>query len=298
MRPPSATFENVARFLLNPRNVPLGDDNIVLNARARRHFTAPFPGPVSIKSVVRGEGRWKTAEGEFLVDTSNLLILNQDQEYSLTIDNSEPVETLCVFFRPDFIHDAARSSQTTDAVLLDDPFSSKAHAFAERTHPVDTDLGRCLRSLRSRLRADPDPLWLDARLFEISGCLAAMTLDARQRAATIPATRASTRDELFRRASRARTWLDAHFDEDVDLEQAARSACLSTHHFHRVFTRVFGITPHRYLVERRMARALHLLRATKRPVIEICAIVGFTSLGSFSTLFRERFGVPPGRVRN
>jgi transcriptional regulator GlxA family with amidase domain len=47
-----------------------------------------------------------------------------------------------------------------------------------------------------------------------------------------------------------------------------------------------------------MARALHLLRATKRPVIEICAAVGFTSPGSFSALFRERFGVPPGRVRN
>jgi len=288
----------MAKLLLNPRNLTLGSENILLSATARRHFTAPFPGPLSVKTVVRGEGRWKTTEGDFLVNPSNLLILNQHQEYSLTIDSPQPVETFCLFFRPGFIQDAAYAARTSSGNLLDEPLLSAPFAFAERTLPAVSDLGQRLRLLHDALPANPEPLWLEAQLFNLASSLVDLTLDARRRAAALPAARPSTREELFRRVGRARAFMAAHFQDDsISVEQAARAACLSPYHFQRVFHRAFGITPHRYIVDLRLARALHLLRTTHLPVIDVCADVGFTSLGSFSTLFRARFGITPARAR-
>jgi len=252
----------MARLLLNPRNPPFGEDNILLHGLARRHFARGVRAPLSVKTVIRGEGRWKTTEGEFLVDSSNLLVVNQDQEYSLTIDAAEPVET-----------------------------------FRERTHPGNTPVRRRLLAIHAA-GPNPEPLWLDAQMFAIAGEMRQLVADERSKTAGIRAVKASTRDELFRRASRAKAWLDTHFEEEAGIEQAARDACLSPFHLHRVFTRAFGVTPHRYVVEKRLARAAHLLSATRMPVAEVCAAVGFQSPGSFSTLFRTRFGVTPARARN
>ena len=83
----------------------------------------------------------------------------------------------------------------------------------------------------------------------------------------------------------------------ITLEQAAQHACLSPFHFHRLFTRTFGETPHGYLTRLRMERARQLLLGTELPVTEICLEVGYSSLGTFSRRFHERFGSAPSEYR-
>jgi AraC-like DNA-binding protein len=48
---------------------------------------------------------------------------------------------------------------------------------------------------------------------------------------------------------------------------------------------------------RRIERAMALLRGTDRSVTAICMDVGFTSLGTFSTRFKELVGVSPSAYR-
>ena len=78
---------------------------------------------------------------------------------------------------------------------------------------------------------------------------------------------------------------------------AARVAGLSPYHFHRMFKRAFGETPMQCLQARRLDAARRLLSSSDRPVTLICFDVGFESLGSFSWLFRRRFGLSPRRFR-
>ena len=77
----------------------------------------------------------------------------------------------------------------------------------------------------------------------------------------------------------------------------AREAFASEAHFIRSFRAAFGETPHRYLQRRRVERAKELLRATGDSVTEISLAVGFRSLGSFSTTFRELAGASPSGYR-
>ncbi len=73
---------------------------------------------------------------------------------------------------------------------------------------------------------------------------------------------------------------------------------MSKYHFTRRFAAAYGETPMRYLTKRRVERAQDLLRSANLTVTEICMMVGFTSLGSFSARFRELVGETPTQYRD
>jgi AraC-like DNA-binding protein len=104
-------------------------------------------------------------------------------------------------------------------------------------------------------------------------------------------------EDLNRRLLRARDAMDRSYAEPLDVRAVAAVACLSEAHFIRSFRVCFGETPHRYLQRRRVERSMFLLRETGRAVTDICFDVGFTSLGTFSRMFREIVGEAPSRYR-
>ena len=95
----------------------------------------------------------------------------------------------------------------------------------------------------------------------------------------------------------ARDRVDSAYAEPLDLAALAATAGMSKCHFHRLFTATYGITPAAYLSQRRVERAQDLLRATNLSVTEVCHAVGFSSLGSFSSRFREITGETPSHFQ-
>src|SRR2546426_4927825 len=96
---------------------------------------------------------------------------------------------------------------------------------------------------------------------------------------------------------RAKDLADARYFERLGVDDLARAAGLSRAHFSREFRRAFGVSPHAYLLTRRLERAAALLRVTDRSVVDICMSVGLTSVGSFTTSFTRAFGEPPTPYR-
>jgi AraC-like DNA-binding protein len=96
---------------------------------------------------------------------------------------------------------------------------------------------------------------------------------------------------------RARDLADARYAEPLDVDDLARAAGLSRAHFSREFRRAFGISPHAYLLTRRLERAAALLRSTDHSVAEICLSVGLQSVGSFTSSFTRTFGASPTAYR-
>jgi len=82
------------------------------------------------------------------------------------------------------------------------------------------------------------------------------------------------------------------------LTELAQTALLSPFYFHRVFRRVTATTPSRFLTALRMAEAKRLLTETPLNVTEICAEVGYSSLGTFTTQFTRHVGLSPSRYRH
>lgn len=105
-------------------------------------------------------------------------------------------------------------------------------------------------------------------------------------------------DDVFRRLCRARDRIAAEAAGPISLEEAAREAGLSKFHFLRMFRQVFGETPQEFRTRLRLARACDLLELRRDlTVTDVCMEVGFSSLGTFSSLFSRRIGVAPSAYR-
>jgi AraC-like DNA-binding protein len=96
---------------------------------------------------------------------------------------------------------------------------------------------------------------------------------------------------------RAKDLADLRYAERVTVDDMAAAAGLSKAYFSREFHRIFGESPHSYLLTRRLERAAALLRSTDHSVAEICLDVGLTSVGSFTTSFTRIYGCSPNAYR-
>ncbi len=103
--------------------------------------------------------------------------------------------------------------------------------------------------------------------------------------------------ELLRRLLRAKDRMDAASHEEWPVRRLARVSGVSAAHFARSFKEAFGVPPHRYLLTRRIERAVALLRDTDVSVTDIAFQTGWKSLGTFGRTFRDVTGESPGERR-
>ena len=97
---------------------------------------------------------------------------------------------------------------------------------------------------------------------------------------------------LYRRVVKAKLFIDESFADPIEINNIADEAFFSKFHFIRMFKKIYGKSPHQYLIVVRIEKAMELLRAGN-PVSDVCYAVGFQSLSSFSGLFKKIVGSTP-----
>lgn len=97
---------------------------------------------------------------------------------------------------------------------------------------------------------------------------------------------------------RAITTMWEHHNEPLSLDDIADTAILSKFYFARVFRSITGTTPARFLTAIRLYQAKKLLHQTPFNVTDIVYMVGFNSLGTFTTRFSKSVGMSPSRFRS
>ena len=96
---------------------------------------------------------------------------------------------------------------------------------------------------------------------------------------------------------RVREYIDGHLEETISIEALAGIVGLSMYHFARAFKQSEGLTPHDYLVRRRVRRAQELLASTDLPLSEIALASGFSDQSHCARRFREHVGITPSSYR-
>ncbi len=156
--------------------------------------------------------------------------------------------------------------------------------------PVTPDpvLARRFLAAHEGLQHGAEPLGVDEALTSVlldmidrhAGGLNAMAIPGREPAAV----------------KRAKDFLSAHLDQPVELETLAREAGLSAFHLIRVFRKATGLTPHNWLLDRRVHQACNLLR-DGLSATHVAAMTGFSDQSHLTRVFKQRLGVTPGRFR-
>lgn len=128
----------------------------------------------------------------------------------------------------------------------------------------------------------------------IADSLTLHVLRAAHRFRAAPRRSGGLREGLLRRVQER---IEADLGAALSIDDLAREAGLSRYHFSRAFRAATGLTPHRYLLGRRIERAKALLRADDMPIAEVALLTGFSSQSHLTDSFRQHVGVAPGEYR-
>jgi AraC family transcriptional regulator len=90
--------------------------------------------------------------------------------------------------------------------------------------------------------------------------------------------------------------IEQNLDRDLRLVDLAEIAGISRAHFARGFRNAMGMSPHGFVLHRRLNRAAHLLRKRDLAIQEIADLCGFADAAHLTRSFKSRFGVPPSRL--
>ncbi|MEK8129329.1 AraC family transcriptional regulator [Paenibacillus filicis] len=94
------------------------------------------------------------------------------------------------------------------------------------------------------------------------------------------------------------SYLEAHYTEDLHLEQLQQDLHLSKYYVSKLFKEVTGVTIFDFVYQRRINQArIEFLLDPKLPVTEVCFKVGFKHLAHFSRVFKQQVGETPERYK-
>lgn len=257
-------------------------------------------GSLSVKTFFHGSAFYQTGYGHHAVEEGSYLLVNRGQEYAITIEAAEPVESFCLFFPDGMAEEVYRCMRSSASHLLDEPvsFAWPQVDFVEKTYRNDHLLMPEMLDLRAHYKEKQNEgMWLEEKLHTLMQQLLQVHRDVLKEMEKLPLVRRATREEVYRRIHVGRDYIDAYYRQPLTIGELARAACMSPNHFLRCFKQFFGMTPHQYVTEKRLEQAKRLLLGTDKSVTEICLEVGYQSPATFSSLFSRRFSVSPSRFR-
>ncbi|QJC50996.1 AraC family transcriptional regulator [Paenibacillus albicereus] len=93
-------------------------------------------------------------------------------------------------------------------------------------------------------------------------------------------------------------YIEAHYTEDITVEELAARASLSRYHFSRLFRQLTGRTVTDYVNRIRINKSEYLLRSSEKTIAEIAMAAGYNDLSYFSRIFRRYRGYAPSEARS
>jgi AraC family transcriptional regulator len=193
---------------------------------------------------------------------------------------NEPLGLVAVFVAPELLSAAAETRGLARAPEL------RARMARDRF------LRAALLTLADEAAADDcDPLYVES-------VVDALVHHLMQRWSVAPPAREVLRGSLpDAKLRRVKEFVDCHLDGPLSLQDLATSVELSAFHFARAFRRATGVTPHRWVTERRVARASELLLRSELPIAEVAYAVGLASQSHLTRVFARSRGETPAAYR-
>ena len=224
--------------------------------------------------VTSGSFRYRTDAGEGILYPGAFLLGNAGSCYECGHEHSHGDRCLALHIDHEIFAEIAAGSSG----------SNRCH-FRTAVLPAVADLAPVSVSLH--LASLPQPkLALEETILAAVGTVARAvgtnhTRPRRPKAAAI------------RRMTAAIDYIETQLATDLSLTELSAYVGMSKYHFLRTFTQASGMTPHQYILGRRLRAAAIALRANKEPVARIALDQGFGDLSTFNHYFHRVMGVTP-----
>ncbi|MDB5581570.1 MAG: AraC family transcriptional regulator [Bradyrhizobium sp.] len=201
------------------------------------------------------------------------------------LELSDRMECLHLYLPPSLLDHSALADFDIDPAKVEIAY---ADGLADR---VLFQICSPLRDLLHRPRAPTDALFLKGIQVALAAHLIGnYTIDRWRPPQKLPSLDPQ-------RLQRVLDHIEAFFHLDLRFEDLAAEACLSPYHFSRLFREATGLSPHRYVIDRRIRTARQELARSRLSLAEIALAFGFGSQANFTRVFRKATGLTPGQYR-
>lgn len=288
--------ENALRLHDLPTNANLFNLSTLRQFEESFHFRS-----FSIKYVIEGCENYIVNGNRYQVAKGEYLLANALCEGHLAIDSKEPVIGLCIDIEPQIISEVAALQMRPDTAFPDIGLALFFHtdSFLDNKYQVGgTALGSTLSEIGLRsLSTDSRPEILSKELFyRLAEDIVRDHLGLFRQINDMDKVKASTRKDLYRRVLKGRSFLDAHFTENISMEAVAKEAAISEYYFYRLFKKIYHTTPYNYLLNKRLEMASRLIGQHKMNITDVAYCCGFSSIHTFSKMFKKKYGRPPSHL--
>lgn len=253
---------------------------------------------LSVKLAINGNERYRIGSRTHNVTAGRFLVINTHQSFECRVKSNEVVEGMCFYLDPEAIQDIRNCTTFGHSNILDQKVqASNNDLFIEKVFGLsETELGNFLQKMLPVLRNPSLRTHINFEEFflQMAEMMVKSEKGVKQLIGNLKNEKPSTREELYRRLSLARTHIDEHFLEELNLDQLADVAMTSKYHFLRCFKEIYHCAPYQYVIQKRLAFAIELLKSREMNLTEIATETGFTDRRAFNKSFKRHFGVLPG----
>jgi len=233
---------------------------------------------VVISAVTHGMFHYRSTQGAALLAPGALLLGNRHHCFACSHEHSAGDRCMSFHFSPEFTEDVAAAV----------PGARRSDFTAPSLPPLPELLP--LAAAAEAAREDGDAQELEELALRFAGAVAATLAGSKPRSHA-PSASAERRIALALRR------IEAQACEPLSLDELASAAAMSPYHFLRTFRAVVGMTPHQFVLHRRMHHAAVRLRRSKDSISAIALDCGFADLSTFNRRFRRIMKQSPGAYR-
>jgi AraC family transcriptional regulator len=272
----------------------------ILHVKTTEEYRPDIRGPLSLFINLKGQSQVRVGAHQTTVDDQHYFLTNSGEHYNLQIDSESQTETFNIHIEERLTEQVYAGMTYREDQLLDQPDMVRPEnpGFFTQLYRRDPEIDLLMQQIIENDRQiGTDQLLLQEQMSSLVVHLGAVHQDTLSHLDRLAAIRPATRNEIYRRVSRARDYLHGNLSQEVQLEDMASIACMSRYHFLRAFRQTFRRTPYQYLKELRMEKARKMLSGTDLPVSSIGFSLGYQNLSSFSRVFRQCEGVAPAIFR-
>lgn len=286
----------IIRDLPYNKNVSTGLPDLKSNAviwahTENKYYYPEHKTPYLFISNFRNKGNYVINQKHVEVSDKHFYFLNANDDLEIRFPEDNTLQTLFILFTDRFIKECFTYFNVKKETLIDLPNLVTNNTIYLPNVPFEFSTNIKQKTgelLQCNLKED-----IDQMLFELLLEFYSLSADTNKKLNSIRAIKKSTREELYRRLFLAGELMNDLVYENISVERMAREVCLNKFHFISCFKELYQTTPHQYFRELKLQKALLLLQNNQLSVTEVCHQLGFESVGSFSYLFKKRYGIPP-----
>lgn len=267
-----------------------------LNAYTNKSTSKGF----AIKYVTEGIERYTINNQVYNIGPGNYLLLNGEVDHHVEIEQGNNVKGICITITTSLVEELIGSLRQPGTAYADPALARFFYTgeFLENQYQSDfTQLGRKIQKIGAAVENNQFHTTdiHEELFFELAEYLVADQVQVFKQLQDIPSIKVNTRKDLYRRINRGREYIDTYFLSDLPIKEIAREAAMSEYHFFRLFKKVYRVSPHQYILHKRLAAGRALL-LQQQPVSSVALDCGFADIFSFSKAFKKHFGISPSAV--